>query len=147
MAQFDRGNDMKEKHDYLFEALSGVLESCYKQEDWISASETLQSMAEHLMKEHKYRDALKCQMLSFYFSVSGIMTSPYIDEDLVASAKEAYRLSGMNETEMTLMYFDAIRSDTLPKHSLTLKGSFRVWTYCLYEKHRKLEEILNNLPN
>lgn len=114
--------------------LSNVLHDAYKTGDWKRASETLRLMAYILETENKYTDEMKVLMLSFYFDLSGLGRSPFTNKDTVHRIKKAYKLSGMTESDITLLYFDAIREDTLPSHYLTLADSFRMFVYCLFSK-------------
>lgn len=125
--------------------LSRGLQEAYKTGDWERASETLRLMAYVLDTENKHTDAMKALMLSFYFDLSGMGRQPFTNGDTVDRMKRAYRLSGMSESDVTLLYFDVIREDTLPRHYLTLNGSFRMFTYCLFGKDRKFDEVMSHL--
>ena len=125
--------------------LSRGLQDAYKTGDWERASETLRLMAYVLDTENKHTDAMKALMLSFYFDLSGMGQQPFTNNDTVDRMKRAYRLSGMSESDVTLLYFDVIREDTLPRHYLTLTGSFRMFTYCLFGKSRKFDEVMSHL--
>lgn len=125
--------------------LSRGLQDAYKNRDWERASETLRLMAYVLDTENKHTDAMKALMLSFYFDLSGMARQPFTNSDTVDRMKRAYRLSGMSESDVTLLYFDVIRKDTLPRHYLTLTGSFRMFTYCLFGKSRKFDEVMSHL--
>lgn len=125
--------------------LSRGLQNAYKSGDWERASETLRLMAYILETENKHTDELKALMLSFYIDLSGVERMPFTNNDTVERIRTAYRKSGMSETDICCLYFDVIRDDTMPRHSLTVTGSFRVFTYCLFGKKKKLEEVLNNL--
>ena len=125
--------------------LSRGLQDAYKTGDWERASETLRLMAYILETENKHIDELKALMLSFYFDLSGMARSPFTNNDTVDRMRRAYRLSGMSETDLTVLYFDTVREDTLPNHYLTLTGSFRMFTYCLFGKSRKFDEVMSHL--
>lgn len=125
--------------------LSRGLQDAYKTGDWERASETLRLMAYVLDTENKHTDAMKALMLSFYFDLSGMGRQPFTNNDTIDRMKRAYRLSGMSESDVTLLYFDVIREDTLPRHYLTLTGSFRMFTYCLFGKSRKFDEVMSHL--
>lgn len=125
--------------------LSKGLQDAYKTGDWERASETLRLMAYILETENKHTDEMKALMLSFYFDLSGLARSPFTNNDTVDRMKKAYRLSGMTETDVALLYHDVIREDTLPRHYLTLTGSFRMFTYCLFGKSRKFDVVMSNL--
>lgn len=84
-------------------------------------------------------------MLSFYIDLSGLERTPFTNENTVEKLRSAYSKSRMGEDEMIALYFDTIREDTMPRHSLTVAGSFRVFTYCLLGKRRKLDVVLRNL--
>lgn len=125
--------------------LSRGLQDAYKTGDWERASETLRLMAYILETEKKHTDELKALMLSFYLDLSGMARSPFTNSDTVDRMRRAYRLSGMSEGELTVLYFDTVREDTLPNHYLTLTGSFRMFTYCLFGKSRKFDVVMSNL--
>lgn len=125
--------------------LSRGLQDAYKNGDLERASETLRLMAYVLDTENKHTDAMKALMLSFYFDLSGMARQPFTNSDTVDRMKRAYSLSGMSESDVTLLYFDVIREDTLPRHYLTLTGSFRMFTYCLFGKSRKFDVVMSNL--
>lgn len=125
--------------------LSRGLQDAYKTGDWERASETLRLMAYILETENKHTDELKALMLSFYFDLSGMGRQPFTNNDTVDRMRRAYRLSGMSETDLTVLYFDTVREDTLPSHCLTLTGSFRMFTYCLFGKSRKFDEVMSHL--
>lgn len=125
--------------------LSRGLQDAYKTGYWERASETLRLMAYILETEDKYTDEMKALMLSFYFDLSGLAKPPFTNNDTVDRMKKAYKRSGMTESDIALLYFDVIHEDTLPKHYLTLTGSFRMFTYCLFGKTRKLDEVMSHL--
>lgn len=125
--------------------LSRGLQDAYKTGDWERASETLRFMAYILETENKHKDELKALILSFYFDLSGLTRQPFTNNDTIDRMRRAYQLSGMTEGEVTILYFDVIREDTLPKHYLTLTGSFRMFTYCLFGKSRKFDEVMSHL--
>ena len=125
--------------------LSRGLQDAYKNGDWERASETLRLMAYVLDTENKHTDAMKALMLSFYFDLSGMARQPFTNSDTIDRMRRAYKLSGMSESDVTLLYFDVIGEDTLPRHYLTLTGSFRMFTYCLFGKSRKFDVVMSNL--
>lgn len=125
--------------------LSRGLQVAYKTGDWERASETLRLMAYILETEKKHTDELKALMLSFYLDLSGMTRSPFTNGDTVDRMRRAYRSSGISEGELTVLYFDTVREDTLPSHYLTLTGSFRMFTYCLFGKRSKFDEVMSHL--
>jgi len=90
-------------------------------------SVTLKRMAEILDIEEKYVDEVKSLMVAFYIDLSGVGHSPYIDRLLVESMNIAIRKSNLRKGAIKDLYFETVREDTTPRHTLTLKQSFRVF--------------------
>ena len=99
-------------------------------------------MAAHLRVEGRRVDELKALMLSFFFDLNGVDSSPTINRSTIKRAADAFGASGLGQHEMEKLYIDTIRSDTVPKPIMSVKDSLYVFEVCLEGKIGEADETL-----
>lgn len=109
--------------------------------DWYSAD--LKNMAKILDCERKYTDMAKILMIAFYIDLSGTGSKPHVDLDSIRSLKGAVQNSGMDLYEMRGLFLDAIRSDTTPRHIMTVTDAMYVLELSLSDRNSEVATIID----
>lgn len=99
-------------------------------------------MAAHLREEGRRVDELKALMLSFFFDLNGVNSSPIINLNTAKRAADAFGMSDLGLHEMEELYIDTIRGDTVPKLIMSVKDSLYVFEVCLEGKTDEADEML-----
>ncbi|MBR3972881.1 MAG: hypothetical protein IKJ99_02875 [Oscillospiraceae bacterium] len=110
--------------------------------DWYSFD--LKSMAKILSMEGKYVDKAKVLMIAFYIDLSGVGHPPFVDRAAVISLKTAIRQSGMDEYQVKELYLESVRSDTTPRHIMTVSDSLYLMELSLDDREYEVGAILDN---
>lgn len=110
--------------------------------EWYSFD--LKSMAAVLDREHKYVDKAKVLMIAFYVDLSGVGHTPFVDRALIRSLKTAIQKSGMDEYEVKGLYLDSVRSDTTPRHIMTVSDSLYLMELSLLDREYEVGAIIDN---
>lgn len=110
--------------------------------DWYSFD--LKSMAKLLDRERKYVDKAKVLMIAFYIDLSGIGHPPFVDRAVICSLKAAIRQSGMDEYQVKGLYLDSVRSDTTPRHIMTVSDSLYLLELSLDDRDDEVGAIIDN---
>lgn len=110
--------------------------------DWYSFD--LKSMAKVLSMEGKYVDKAKVLMIAFYIDLSGVGHPPFVDRAAVSSLKTAIRQSGMDEYQVKELYLESVRSDTTPRHIMTVSDSLYLMELSLDDREYEVGAILEN---
>lgn len=110
--------------------------------DWYSFD--LKSMANVLENERKYVDKAKVLMIAFYIDLSGVGHPPFVDRAVVISLKAAIRKSGMDQYQAKELYLDSVRSDTTPRHIMTVSDSLYLLELSLADREYEVGAIIDN---
>lgn len=110
--------------------------------DWYSFD--LKSMAKILSMEEKYVDKAKVLMIAFYIDLSGVGHPPFVDRAAVCSLKAAIRQSGMDEYQVKELYLESVRSDTTPRHIMTVSDSLYLLELSLNDRELLVNSIIEN---
>ena len=89
-----------------------------------------------------YADALKLDMLTFYFATSGVYAEPVIEDHL---AKQVCRIvweTGLTLHEREELFLDTIRDDTLPEHIMSAKDCAYIFDVCAAGRVEDAREML-----
>lgn len=110
--------------------------------DWYSFD--LKSMANVLDRERKYVDKAKVLMIAFYIDLSGVGNPPFVDRATVSSLKAAIKQSGMDEFQVKELYLESVRSDTTPRHIMTVSDSLYLMELSLDDRELMVNSIIEN---
>lgn len=136
---------MKHSRVDQFRHYAEIAKRSQKEGDFVSFSEAHKMIADILRAEGNYHDEIKSRILAFYFDVSGLSQMPYIDSTNADAIADAAKMAGLTEEQISGIFFNTIKSDTAPKHSMTLVGSHKLLILCLQNRWKKAIRIVENL--
>ena len=136
---------MKHSRHQKFREYSELAKQSLKAGDFEKFSEAHKSIANILRMEGNYQDEIKSRILAFYFDVSGLSQMPYIDSENTDAIADAAEIAGLTDDQLSGIFFNTIKLDTAPKHSMTLVGSHKLLMLCLNSKWKKAIRIVENL--
>lgn len=110
--------------------------------DWYAFD--LKSMAALYGRERKYVDKAKVLMVAFYIDLSGVCHPPFVDRAAICSLKAAIQKSGMDEYQVRGLYLDSVRSDTTPRHIMTVSDSLYLLELSLLDREYEVGAIIDN---
>ena len=136
---------MKHSRVDKFRHYSEVAKMAQKRGDFEQFSYAHKQLADILRLEGNYHDEIKSRILAFYFDVSGISQMPYIDSANTDAIAEAAKIADLAEEQISGVFFNTIKFDTAPKHTMTLTGSHKLLMLCLRSQWKKAVRIVENL--
>lgn len=110
--------------------------------EWYSFD--LKSMAAVLDLERRYIDKAKFLMIAFYIDLSGVGHTPFVDRSVICSLKAAIQKSEMDEYQVKELHLDSVRSDTTPRHIMTVSDSLYLLELSLLDREKEVCAILDN---
>ena len=125
-----------------YEAAAQQYNDCIRTGQFARAVELLTEMAEILEREKRYTDALKLDMLTFYFATSGVYAEPAIEEHLAEQICRVMREAGLTPHEREELFLDTIRDDTLPEHIMSVKDCAYIFDVCAAGRVEDAGEML-----
>lgn len=102
-------------------------------------------MAEIFHRETDYPDEIKSRMVAYHCDLSGSGGRVWIDRQNIEGIGSAASQYGAGEKELHDIFFGVIRKDMTPRHSMTVKGSYKLLTLLLQNKEKKVNSIVENL--
>lgn len=102
-------------------------------------------IAEILHRERNYSDEIKSRMVAYHCDLSGWKGKVWIDKQNIEGISNAASQSRAGEKELHDIFFDVISKDMTPKHTMTVKGSYKLLTLILQNKEKKVNSIVENL--
>lgn len=136
---------MKTDNKRSFEILSKIAEDTQKRGDFEGFAQAHKDMANILNEEENYQDEIRSRILAYYFDASGISCFAYIDKENIYGIETAMKKGEISEEYLERIYFDIIRKDTAPKHTMTVNGSYKLLLRCIRRQWGDVNRILFNL--
>ncbi len=134
-----------QNNDALFRELSEKAMKSQIEGDFISFSACHKKMADLLHRENNYYAEVKSRLIAFYFDISGLSISPWVDSINTEAIALAAGKGGFGDSEVKEIYFDSIKICCSENHAMTLKGSYKLLELCMKDQWKKVNRILKEL--
>lgn len=96
-------------------------------------------------EEGRLLDELKTLMLVFYIELSGVSCTPFINSLVLLRTENVVLRLGFDSYQVGELYMETVRSDTTPRHIMTVRDSLYLLELCLSGRKKEADSLLEGM--